>query len=54
MPLPLTVNRFSKIQIGFTFLVLAHPETEPLNGFVCVCALTLSVGHQEKHTACKN
>jgi len=25
MPLPLTVYCFSKIQIGFTFLVLAHP-----------------------------
>ena len=25
MPLPLTVSCFSKIQIGFTFLVLAHP-----------------------------
>ena len=25
MPLPLTVSSFSKIQIGFTFLVLAHP-----------------------------
>jgi len=25
MPLPLTVSRFSKIQIGFTFLVLAYP-----------------------------
>ena len=25
MPLPLTVFCFSKIQIGFTFLVLAHP-----------------------------
>jgi len=24
MPLPLTVSRFSKIQIGFTFLVLAY------------------------------
>ena len=24
-PLPLTVFCFSKIQIGFTFLVLAHP-----------------------------
>ena len=32
MPLPLTVSCFSKIQIGFTFLVLAHP----LNGCVCV------------------
>jgi len=25
MPQPLTVSCFSKIQIGFTFLVLAHP-----------------------------
>ena len=25
MPLPLTASCFSKIQIGFTFLVLAHP-----------------------------
>jgi len=25
MPLPLTVSRFSKIQIGFTFLVPASP-----------------------------
>ena len=24
MPLPLTVSCFTKIQIGFTFLVLAH------------------------------
>jgi len=26
MPLPLTVSCFSKIQIGFTFLVLAYPR----------------------------
>jgi len=35
MPLPLTLFCFSKIQIGFTFLVLAHPgsrEKGPLNG----------------------
>ena len=25
MPLPLAVSRFSRIQIGFTFLVPAHP-----------------------------
>ena len=36
MPLPLTVSSFSKIQIGFTFLVPAHPEKGPLNGCVCV------------------
>jgi len=38
MPLPLTVSCFSKIQIGFTFLVSAHlgsPGKGPLNGFVC-------------------
>ena len=27
MPLPLTVSCFSKIQIGFTFLVQAHPSS---------------------------
>ena len=43
MPLPLTVSCFSKIQIGFAFLVLAHlgsPGKGPLN--VCnvvVCYL---------------
>ena len=37
MPLPLTVSCFSKIQIGFTFLVLVVPEKRPLNGCVCVC-----------------
>ena len=40
MPLPLTVSCYSKIQIGFTFLVPAHlgsPGKGPLNGGVCVC-----------------
>jgi len=39
MPLPLTVSCFSKIQIGFTFLVPAHlgsPGKGPLKGCVCV------------------
>ena len=39
MPLPLTVSCFSKIQIGFTFLVPAHPGSPgqgPLNGIVCL------------------
>jgi len=42
MPLPLTVSCFSKIQIGFTFLVPAHPGSlgkGPLNVCVCVCAV---------------
>ena len=40
MPLLLTVSCFSKIQIGFTFLVparLGSPGKWPLNGCVCVC-----------------
>jgi len=40
MSLPLIVSCFSKIQIGFAFLVLAHPGSSrkgPLNGCVCVC-----------------
>ena len=40
MPLPLTVSCFSKIKIGFTFLVPAHPGSlgkGPLNVCVCVC-----------------
>ena len=40
MPLPLTVSCFSKIQIGFTFLVPSHlgsPRKGLLNGCVCVC-----------------
>ena len=40
MPLPLTVCCFSKIQIGFTFLVPAHPGSPrkgPLNRFVIYC-----------------
>jgi len=32
--MPLTVSCFSKIQTGFTFLVV--PEKGPLNGCVCV------------------
>jgi len=38
MPLPLTVSCYSKIQIGFTFLVPAHlgsPGQMAVN--VCVC-----------------
>jgi len=39
MPLPLTVSCFSKIQIGFTFLVPAHlgsPGQRAVK-WVCVC-----------------
>ena len=39
MPLPLTVSCFSKIEIGFTFLVLAHPGSPGQRAVkrVCVC-----------------
>jgi len=39
MPLPVTVSCFSKIQIGFTFLVLAHPGSpgkRAVKWYVCV------------------
>ena len=81
MPLPLTVSCSSKIQIGLTFLVPAHPSSPRQRAVkrVCVCtnrkeierfyihctktimlkkwvafsALTLLVGRQEGHPACK-
>ena len=39
MPLPLTVSCFWKIQIGFTFLVPAHPGSPGQRAVkrVCVC-----------------
>ena len=41
MPLPLTVSCFSKIQIGFTFLVPAYPGSSGQRAIkrVCVCVL---------------
>ena len=57
MPLPLTVSCFSKIQISFTFLVPAHPGSPGLRAVKRVCvysALTLLVGWQEGHPACRN
>jgi len=41
MPLPLTVSCFSKIQIGFTFLVPAHPGNPRQSAVKQVCVLTL-------------
>jgi len=45
MPLPLTVSCFSKIQIGFTSLVPAHPGSPGQRAVkrVCVC---VSVGRK--------
>jgi len=46
MPLPLTVSCSSKIQIGFTFLVPAHPVGPGQRAIkrVCVCVLLLQGG----------
>jgi len=44
MPLPLIVSCFCKIQIGFTFLVPAHPS-DPRKTAVkrlCVCVVSLN------------
>ena len=45
MPLPLTVSCFSKILIGFTFLVLAYPGSPGKRAVkrVCVCVVCLLV-----------
>jgi len=44
MPLPLTVSCFSEIQIGFTFLVLAHPDSPGKRAVkrVCVCVCSVA------------
>jgi len=44
MPLVLAVSCFSKIQIGFTFLVPAHPGSPGKRAIkqVCVCVLAVS------------
>ena len=57
MPLPLTISCSSKIQIGFTFLVLAHPGSPGQRAVkqVCVCVclhrMSLHIWSQE-NVAC--
>jgi len=45
MPMPLTVSCFSKIQIGFTYLVPVHPGSPGQRAvkrvYVCVCVLNI-------------
>jgi len=41
MPLPLTVSCFCKIQIGFTFLVPAHPGNPGQRAVQRACACDL-------------
>ena len=47
MPLPLTVSCFSKIQIGFTFLVPAHSGSPGQRAVkrVCVCLCVLHANY---------
>jgi len=53
MPLPLTVSCYSKIQIGFTFLVPAHPGSPGKMAVkrVCVCvnARTGEISKRAQH-----
>jgi len=54
MPLLLTVSCFSKIQIGFTFLVPAHPGSPGQRAVkrvcvcvcVCVCVMLNTIGQR--------
>ena len=43
MPLPLTVSCFSKIQTGFTFLVLVHPGSPGKRAVERVCVVCVCV-----------
>ena len=53
MPPPLTVSFFSKIQIGFTFLVLAHPGSPEQRAIKWVCVLFVCVRmHANKVKQC--
>ena len=47
MPLPFTVSCFSKIETGFTFLMLAHPGSPGQRAVkrVCVCVICYNFGH---------
>jgi len=58
MPLLLTLSWFSKIQIGFTFLVPAHPGSPGQSAIkrVCVCVrvyLELSAGQCDICPVCQ-
>jgi len=53
IPLPLTVSCFSKIQIGFTFVVPAHPGSLVQRAVkrvcvcVCVCCVLLALYYND-------
>ena len=45
IPLPLTVSCFSKIQIGFTFLVPAHPGSPGKRAVKRLCGIVVYTGN---------
>ena len=51
MPLPLTISCFSKIQIGFDFLVPAHPGSPGQRAVkrVCVCCTKMVLASLQLH-----
>ena len=53
MPLPLTVSCFSKIQIGFTFLVPAHPGSPGRRAVKWVCVIS-SIKYSIFANLCQN
>ena len=58
MPLPLTVSCFSKIQIGFTFPVLAHPDSPGQRAIKRVCVglrrlLPILLLGEQRHDGCE-
>jgi len=48
MPLPLTVSCFSKIQTGFTFLVVAYPGSAGQRAVKWVCVYKCGYWGQRK------
>ena len=56
MPLPLTVSCCSKIQIGFTFLVPAHPGSPGKRAVkrVCVCVVRGRPGGRLQFSGCSS
>jgi len=55
MPLPLTISCSSKIQIGFTFLVQAHPGSPGQRSVkrVCVCYINFCEREMNKNPSRK-
>ena len=52
MPLPLTVSCFRKIQIGFSFLVLAHLVSPGKRAVKRVCVCVCSTDNERPHHCC--